>query len=75
MRNLGEEIKRIRTEKGLYQEALAEATGLTRSTVSRIESGRIRPSLETVAAISRLLKSPELLQIACAGCPCTEMAQ
>lgn len=43
------ECQRIRKAKGLTQEAVALATGMARNNISRIESGKHRPTLETLA--------------------------
>lgn len=40
MSELGERIRRTRIEKGMSQEALAEAMGTTKSTISKYELGR-----------------------------------
>lgn len=39
---------------GLTAEALAERAGITRATVAKIESGNGNPTIETIAAISRV---------------------
>lgn len=48
-------VKRLRQSKGWPQEQLAQAAGVGRATVQRIESGRIRPTLETAQAIAAAL--------------------
>jgi transcriptional regulator with XRE-family HTH domain len=42
MTPLGREIKRLREDKGLSQEALADVAGLTQGAVGHIESGRTK---------------------------------
>ena len=37
--DIGEKIQKLRREKGLSQEALAEAVGVSRQSVSKWESG------------------------------------
>lgn len=44
-----------RLKAGLSQQALAEAMGTTRSAVSRLESGRHSPSVDTLAAAAEAL--------------------
>lgn len=44
-----------RRRAGLTQAELAEAMGTTRSVVSRLESGRHSPSVDTVAAAAKAL--------------------
>ena len=43
VRQAGENIKRLRTSKGITQEELAEALGVGRSTVTQWEQGRAFP--------------------------------
>ncbi len=55
---LGGRIKALRQERGLQQRQLAERSGLTPSMVSQIESGRLTPSLHTVAKLAGALGVP-----------------
>lgn len=48
-------MKIARVEKDLSQEQLAAAVGVTRQTISMIESGRFNPSLQLCVAICRAL--------------------
>ncbi|MDA0271195.1 MAG: helix-turn-helix transcriptional regulator [Chloroflexi bacterium] len=48
-------ILEARLKAGLSQQALAEAMGTTRSAVSRLESGRHSPSVDTLAAAAAAL--------------------
>lgn len=41
MNNMGDVIKEKRKEKGMSVQKLAEASGLARSTIYRIENGQI----------------------------------
>ena len=50
-----ENLKSIRSEKGLTQQYLADALGVTRSTVAAYESGRIEPSIEKILILSSSL--------------------
>ncbi len=43
---VGLRLKHLRTRRGVTLAALAEATGISKSTLSRLESGQRRPSLE-----------------------------
>lgn len=52
----GETLKRVRMERGLTQEELAEASGLHRTEISLLERGKRKPLLETVVAICRGLE-------------------
>lgn len=54
MKNL--KLKAARAEKDLSQEQLAEMVGVTRQTISMIESGNYNPTLKLCIAICRALK-------------------
>lgn len=47
-------IKEMRSEKGMRQEDLAEAIGVTRQTIIAMEKGGYVPSLELALRLSRL---------------------
>lgn len=49
---VGHRLKRVRTQRGVTLAALAEATGISTSTLSRLESGQRRPSLELLLPIA-----------------------
>lgn len=51
----GRNIARIRTQKGLSQDALAEKADLDRTYVSGIERGVRNPGIKTVLRIARAL--------------------
>lgn len=44
--------------KGMTQQQLAEAVGVTRQTIIAIESGRYSPSLEVALKIARIFDEP-----------------
>jgi putative transcriptional regulator len=50
MRN---EIRRLRTEQGLSQEALAEKMDVSRQTINSIETERYTPSLPLAITLAR----------------------
>ena len=55
-RRLGEEIKRLRVQHGLSQQALADKAGLSRIYIAKLEAGeRISPSLPALERIARAL--------------------
>ena len=70
-------IRRLRTEKGLSQDELAEKLFVTRQAVSRWENGETVPNTETLKLLSRLfdvsintlLGSPRQLVCQCCGMP------
>ena len=49
-------LKRIREEAGLTQEQLAAECNVIRQTISNIECGISRPSVETAKLIAKVLK-------------------
>lgn len=61
-------LRRLRAERGLTLAALSEATGISKSTLSRLESGQRRPSLELLlplagayqVALDDLVGAPEV---------------
>ena len=54
---LGLRIKMLRTEKGLTQEKLAEALGVSLEHIGKIERGKRTPSLDLVIAMSKFFHS------------------
>ncbi|MFE0762738.1 helix-turn-helix domain-containing protein [Streptomyces smyrnaeus] len=55
---VGPRLKRLRTRRGLTLAALARATGISKSTLSRLESGRRRPSLELLLPLAQAHQVP-----------------
>ncbi|MES2825150.1 MAG: helix-turn-helix transcriptional regulator [Pseudomonadota bacterium] len=51
----GHIVKRLREERGLSQEVLADRADLNRSYVGEVERGQVMPSLGTVIKISKAL--------------------
>ncbi len=49
---VGPRLKRLRAQRGLTLAALSEATGISKSTLSRLESGQRRPSLELLLPLA-----------------------
>jgi len=54
----GRSIRSYRRLRGMSQEALAEASGLSRNYISDIERGVRNPSLLALVAIGRALRMP-----------------
>ena len=52
---LGKAIRQLRTERGMTQEALAHAAGVTVGHLSMIERGHSNPTWATVKAIAAAL--------------------
>jgi transcriptional regulator with XRE-family HTH domain len=56
MAAVGPRLKGLRTQRSLSLTALAEATGISLSTLSRLESGQRRPTLELLLPLARELR-------------------
>lgn len=54
-RKTGNQIYKARIEKGLTQEELAEAVGVTPASISYYENGKKRPSFEKIKKICHTL--------------------
>ena len=52
----GQVIQRIRKERGMTQEQLAEKVGIDPNSISRIERGRLIPALPTLIDICNALE-------------------
>lgn len=50
---VGPRLKRLRSERGVTLAALSASTGISTSTLSRLESGQRRPSLELLLPIAQ----------------------
>jgi transcriptional regulator with XRE-family HTH domain len=50
--NFSERLKELRVEKNLTQEELGEKLNLTKANISKYETGRIEPNLETLNYLS-----------------------
>ncbi|HLU75118.1 MAG TPA: XRE family transcriptional regulator [Nonomuraea sp.] len=55
---VGPRLKRLRAEHGLTLTGLAETTGISTSTLSRLESGQRRPTLELLLPIAQAYQVP-----------------
>jgi DNA-binding XRE family transcriptional regulator len=53
---VGATIRRLRETKGMTQEELADAVGMMRNNISRIEAAKHRPTLETLERIAKALR-------------------
>jgi transcriptional regulator with XRE-family HTH domain len=55
---IGQKLKELREEKGLTQTEIGKETGLFASYMSRVESGYIVPTIETLEKWTRALNMP-----------------
>lgn len=53
---IGPRLRGLRRERGLTLEALAASTGMSVSTLSRLESGKRRPTLDLLIPLARLYR-------------------
>lgn len=51
-------IRKLRKERGLRQEDLAQILGVTRQTIIAIENDKYNPTLELAMKIARFLETP-----------------
>ena len=55
---VGPRLKRLRTHRGVTLTELAAKTGISKSTLSRLEMGQRKPSLEPLLPIAQVHKVP-----------------
>ena len=55
---IGKTLLRIRMDRGMTQGELGERAGLATSYISRIENGRIQPTLKTLTRVTEALGVP-----------------
>lgn len=55
---IGPRLRRLRSQQGVTLTALSNITGISTSTLSRLETGQRRPSLELLLALSQAYRVP-----------------
>ncbi len=55
---VGPRLKRLRSQRGVTLTALSEVTGISKSTLSRLETGQRRPSLELLLPLAQAHRVP-----------------
>jgi transcriptional regulator with XRE-family HTH domain len=55
---VGSRLKRLRLQRELTLTVVAESTGISKSTLSRLETGQRRPTLELLLALSHAYRVP-----------------
>ncbi|MBS1674261.1 MAG: helix-turn-helix domain-containing protein [Actinobacteria bacterium] len=55
---VGARLKWLRAQRGMTLTALSEATGISKSTLSRLETGQRRPSLELLLPLAQAYRVP-----------------
>ncbi len=65
LRRFGAWLQELRRARGLAQDKLTEEAGLSRGTVSKLESGTVDPRATTLVSLSRALRVPlpKLLEV------------
>ncbi len=58
LEHVGVRLKRVRTQRRMTLTGVAEATGISKSTLSRLENGQRRPTLELLLALSQTYRVP-----------------
>ena len=53
----GEYLKKLRNDKGISQDALGEALGISRQSVSKWEQGNSTPDIDNIGKLAELLKA------------------
>jgi transcriptional regulator with XRE-family HTH domain len=53
LEQVGDRLRRLRTQRGVTLTSLAAMTGISKSTLSRLETGQRRPTLELLLELSR----------------------
>ena len=58
LEKVGPRLRRVREQRGLTLTHVAEQTGLSKSTLSRLETGQRRPSLELLLPLAQVYRVP-----------------
>lgn len=63
-KRLGENLKRIREQKGISQVDISKSLGVSRGFVSNVENGKTNPTLATITKLAKAVgvSAVELLQ-------------
>lgn len=55
---VGQQIQKLRESKGLSQQDLAAKCNFEKSNMSRLEAGRVNPTLSTIDKVAKALEVP-----------------
>ena len=55
MKSIGNQLKKVRLERGLSQREVAEALGVEQNYISRYESGQRQMDIQTLEALANIL--------------------
>jgi predicted transcriptional regulator len=53
---IGSKVRRLRTDAGVSQQAIADRSGVFRTYISRLESGKANPTITVLEAVATSLK-------------------
>lgn len=53
---IGDEVRRLREERGLSQRELGERMGATQSVIARLEAGGVEPTIATLDRVAAALE-------------------
>ncbi len=70
--NVSSVIQKTRQRAGLTQADLAQRVGTTQSAISRLENGRVRPSLETIERLAKACGATLELRLRTSEAPTAE---
>jgi DNA-binding XRE family transcriptional regulator len=56
LKSIGDKIRKIRDSKKISQQELADHTNVAKSTIHRIENGKLNPSIVTILKICEHLQ-------------------
>lgn len=59
----GERMQKIRDKRGLRQKDVAELTSYCKSQIGALETGRVRPNIDTIIAVCDTLKVDPLYML------------
>ena len=70
----GDVLRKLRTDRGLTQKAVAEALNINRSTYSFHESGKTQPDFQRVTALAAIFEVPlgQMVEMLAIGQLCPE---
>ena len=60
---LGEQVRKLREERGLSQQELARLVGTSQPAIARLEAGSVDPRLETLRRLSDALDADVVLRL------------
>ncbi|TNF48867.1 MAG: XRE family transcriptional regulator [Bacteroidetes bacterium] len=56
LKSIGDNIRKLRNERNISQQELADLANIAKSTVQRIEAGKLNPTILVLNRISKVLE-------------------